>query len=270
MNSNGNKKTKFFFWEQISLSIKYRELIFHNALQEIKTRYIRTTIGPWWSSLSVGIFILSFGIIGSKLWGLEVDVFMPMFCSGYIIWLLISSIISESTTLLSSSANLLHTSKIPIIALIISMILKNIILFFHHLFIFFLVCFFLSHEINLNILMIVPSLIILFIIGIVFTFLWTIVCTRFSDIGQLTNTLLQIVFFLTPIFWPADRLSGIYFKILIDFNPIHQVLNLVRQPLLGNPILVENIKGCFVIFIILLFLSIFFGNKYKKSIIFYL
>ena len=261
---------KSFALEQFIFCLSFRELIFHNATNEIRLRYIKTFFGPFWTILSIGIFVLSFGFIGSRLWGLDVNTFLPTFAAGYIVWICISSIISESTTILSQNESTLKSVNIPIMVFLLSMGIKNIIIFFHHLVFFLIICFFFSQKINLNIILIIPSLAILSIIGILFSFSWSILCTRFNDLAQFTNNLLQIFFFITPVFWPAERLTGTYFKLLIDLNPIYQVLNIIKQPLLGNTIDLNNLYFCIFLIIILFFLSILLGNKYRKKLIFFL
>jgi ABC-type polysaccharide/polyol phosphate export permease len=43
---------------------------------------------------------------------------------------------------------------------------------------------------------------------------------------------MQILFFITPVIWTGDRLSG--FEALLQFNPLYHLLELVRTPLLGS------------------------------------
>jgi len=132
-----------------------------------------------------------------------------------------------------------------------------------------LVCLVLSYPISFKILYIFPSLVIIFVVGTLFSYVWSIICTRFNDMAQLTTNILQILFFLTPVFWPAEKLQGIYFKLLVDFNPVFQILSLIRQPLLGQSLQLSNIIYVFITFFILLILSIFLGNKYRKNILFF-
>lgn len=260
---------KMFFFSQIKKSWKFNELIYFLAFSDIKTRYSKSILGPMWASLSIGIFVVAFGIIGSRLWGLDLNVFMPFFSAGYITWILISNIISESTNLLSNVSNTIKSTDTPFFVFNVSLVLKNLILFFHHLIIFFLVCLVLSFPISIKIFFIFPSLIIIFIIGTLFSYVWSIICTRFNDMAQLTTNLLQILFFLTPVFWPAERLKGIYFKLLVDFNPVFQILSLIRQPLLGKSLELANIIYVLVTFLVLLILSVYLGNRYRKNIIFF-
>lgn len=259
-----------FFLTELKKTFFFIDLIIFLALSDIKVKYSRTIIGPLWLVLSIGIFVIAFGIIGSKLWGLETEQFMPFFASGYVTWILISNIISDSTTVLNNSSHTIKSINTPFFVFIISSVIKNFIIFFHHLIIFFLICFFLSYKINFNLLQIFPSIFLIFLIGVLFSFVWSIICSRFNDVTQLTTNILQIFFFLTPVFWPAERLSGKYFKLLVDLNPVYQVLNLVRSPLLGKSLEIQNFVFIFAIIFILLITSIFIGNKYKKKIIFYI
>ena len=45
--------------------------------REVTGRYRRTVIGPFWTTLSVGIFIFVLGILWSTLWGKDPKEFLP-------------------------------------------------------------------------------------------------------------------------------------------------------------------------------------------------
>jgi ABC-type polysaccharide/polyol phosphate export permease len=59
--------------------------------------------------------------------------------------------------------------------------------------------------------------------------------TRFRDIPQLVSNIVQVAFFLSPIIWRADMLSP-KAKFVADFNPLYHFMEIVRAPLLGEPI----------------------------------
>lgn len=261
---------KIFFFNQIKNSFRYFDLITHIALKEVKIKYIKTFLGPIWNSLSIMIFIISFGFVGSRLWGLDVEVFLPNFAASYIIWICISNIIGESTTILNANANILKSVNTPILVFHLSMVLKNTSIFFHHVLAFFLISLFFSHDFSFSIIFIIFSVFFFFIIAVLFSFSWSILCNVYSDLVPLTNNLLQLLFFITPIFWPAERLTGTYFKLLVDFNPIYQILNLIKQPLMGNLISMSNVLSCLMLIIFLLLIAILVGNIFRKKIIFFI
>jgi ABC-type polysaccharide/polyol phosphate export permease len=62
-----------------------------------------------------------------------------------------------------------------------------------------------------------------------------IASARFRDIPQVVASVMQFAMFVTPVFWPAERLNGARHAVL-DFNPFYHMLEAVRAPLLGAPI----------------------------------
>jgi ABC-type polysaccharide/polyol phosphate export permease len=60
-------------------------------------------------------------------------------------------------------------------------------------------------------------------------------CTRYRDIIQVVTTWLMVLFFITPVMWKPDFLPPSY-RFLVDFNPLAQFLELLRNPLLGLPV----------------------------------
>ena len=60
-----------------------------------------------------------------------------------------------------------------------------------------------------------------------------IVSARFRDIPQIVQSITQAAAIMTPVFWPADRISQKHHAML-DFNPFYHLLEAVRAPLLGR------------------------------------
>src|SRR5579862_3228594 len=53
---------------------------------DIRQRYRRSVLGPFWITLSTGIFILLLGVIYSRLFHMELQHYMPYLSVGYIVW----------------------------------------------------------------------------------------------------------------------------------------------------------------------------------------
>ena len=63
-------------------------------------------------------------------------------------------------------------------------------------------------------------------------YLIAVICTRYRDVAQIVESILQIAFFATPVLWMVDLLKE-EIRWLIDYNPFAVLLSLVRDPLLG-------------------------------------
>lgn len=114
----------------------------------------------------------------------------------------------------------------------------------------------------------------LFLVGINLLWIGLIVataCARFRDVSQVVITFLQVAFFITPIFWPPERLadSPVAYSILVDLNYVYHLVDVIRAPLLGKmPSLLTYqmlILGCCIGF---LAVGIIFG-MFRKRIVYW-
>jgi ABC-type polysaccharide/polyol phosphate export permease len=62
--------------------------------------------------------------------------------------------------------------------------------------------------------------------------LTAILCLRFRDVQQTVASVLQVLVFVTPVFWQVNQLQGKRL-IIVHANPLHYMVDVVRQPLLG-------------------------------------
>ena len=72
---------------------------------DIRQRYRRSVLGPFWITLSMGIFILMLGIIYSRLFHTPIGTYLPFLSVGYIIWGFISSVTNEAALLFTRARN---------------------------------------------------------------------------------------------------------------------------------------------------------------------
>ena len=95
-------------------------------------------------------------------------------------------------------------------------------------------------PVNWTVLLIIPALFLFALNAIWVTIVFGILSTRFRDIGQLLATVVQLVFFMTPIIWTTDNLgqnaqNSSRLK-LVELNPMFHYLEIARGPLLGEPV----------------------------------
>ena len=56
---------------------------------------------------------------------------------------------------------------------------------------------------------------------------------RFRDFPQIITSLIQVVFYVTPILWQPSQLGSKRY-VLVDFNPVYYFIEIVRSPLMGH------------------------------------
>jgi homopolymeric O-antigen transport system permease protein len=203
--------------------------------QEIKRRYRRTVIGPFWTSLSLGIFIFVLGFVWAALWGQDPKTYLPFLCAGMLPWALVQSIINEGCTVFIGGESLIKQLRLPYSVLCCSIVWRNTIVFLHNLVIFVFVVVYAHVSVNSRTLLLVPGLALICLNGVWIATLFGLSCTRYRDIQQVVASLLQVLLFVTPIFFAPEQLGRGLGKRFVDFNVLYHYVDLVRAPLLGRP-----------------------------------
>ena len=85
------------------------------------------------------------------------------------------------------------------------------------------------------------------------------VSARFRDVPQLINSVVQIVFFVTPIMWKPELLRNATY--IAELNPFYHLIEIVRAPLLGSlPSANSYLAVLLITLINLIFVGAFFAR----------
>jgi ABC-type polysaccharide/polyol phosphate export permease len=68
--------------------------------------------------------------------------------------------------------------------------------------------------------------------GVWVSLLLGLICARFRDIPPIVGSVMQLVFFITPIIWHPSLLAGR--QRVVNFNPFHHFVELLRAPMLDT------------------------------------
>jgi ABC-2 type transport system permease protein len=85
-----------------------------------------------------------------------------------------------------------------------------------------------------------PAFAVLALNGMWLTLTMGIISTRYRDIPQVINSVIQLAFYLTPIVWSPDDLFGAghsrsqWAKVLFQLNPLYHFVQIMRAPLTGQ------------------------------------
>jgi ABC-type polysaccharide/polyol phosphate export permease len=212
------------------------ELWVRLAVLEIKRRYRRTVIGPFWSAISLGIFVAAMGTVGAGLWNRDMSFYLPFLASGMLVWLMISSIIIESCMLFTAAEHFIRQTRFDYSVLAYALVWRNFIVFLHNASIYVLIVLLFAPRMLLApaVLFVVPGLLFVMATGVWVALLVGAVCVRYRDVQQFLTSVIQICLFVTPVFWPEDLLQGARRFLFVELNPLYHFINVVRAPLLGK------------------------------------
>jgi ABC-type polysaccharide/polyol phosphate export permease len=203
--------------------------------RDLRQRYVRSVLGQFWVVLSTGVMIGVMSGVWSLLWNEPLNVLMPFIGTGIVIWTYISQVILDCTTIFTVHNDLYRNQRMNFSVSVYSVIYKNTMLFAHSLLIVVALIVIFRIPVNVYDLQIIPGLLITWISMLWAGYLIAMICVRYRDIIQLISSWMFVLFMITPVLWRPDFLSAEY-HFLIDWNPIAQFLELLRNPLLGEPV----------------------------------
>jgi ABC-type polysaccharide/polyol phosphate export permease len=201
---------------------------------DVKRRYRRTALGPFWSSFSLAVFVVAMGLVWANLWNINPKEYLPYLASGMLTWALLTSFIMEGCNVFVSAEGLIKQMRINYTMLLCAMVWRNVIAFAHNLIVYVPLYIYGGLPLSANILLVIPGLFFLCLNGLWIGLVLGILCARYRDIQQVVTSLLQISMFVTPIFWSPAQLKGRQI-VIVDYNMLYHYVEIVRDPMLGQP-----------------------------------
>lgn len=199
---------------------------------EIKQRYRRSVIGPFWLTISYGAMIAGMGPLYGSLLQQDISSYFPYLAVGFVGWFLISNLIADGCNSFIAAEGFIKQVKLPLTVHVLRIVWKNIIIFAHNVVIVVLVLAYYRPQLTWHALLSPLGVLMVALNGIWFGILFGLLCARFRDIPQVVGSVVQVAFFLTPVMWPSKMLGE--YQWAADFNPLFHFLEIIRAPLLGQ------------------------------------
>lgn len=199
---------------------------------DIRQRYRRSILGPFWITLSMGIFILVLGVIYSRLFHMDLTTYLPYLSIGFIVWGFLSAVVNDSCGAFHESGRIIKQIKLPFTTYVFRVVYRNFIVFLHTIVIFIPIALYFRLVPDWNMLLALPGLVLVVINVIWVAALLAIFSTRYRDIQPIVGTVVQLMMFATPIMWMVTSLGNA--RIIAEVNPIYHLIEIVRRPILGS------------------------------------
>jgi ABC-type polysaccharide/polyol phosphate export permease len=215
--------------------LSQRELWGRLGFREVRRRYLRTKIGPFWSTLTFLVYILAISIVGAGLWGTDIKTYLPFLVSGMVVWGFLSVLMNESCLIFTQGALLFSNARMDYSVLAYALVWKNFVLFLHNMAVWFLVVLYNPAILDWATLLAIPGMVMVLANGVWIALLLGLICLRFRDVQQLVLSATTIGMLVTPLFWPPERLPpGLTRLFFVQLNPIYRLIDVVRTPLMGG------------------------------------
>ncbi len=214
---------------------EYRELLYFLTWRDIKVRYKQTVLGAAWAIIqpfsTMVIFSLFFGRLGKiPSDGIPYPIFSYV---ALVPWTFFANGLSQSSTSLVASANLIKKVYFPRLVVPISSVISGAVDFVLAFVVLLGMMFYYGIVPTWNVFLL-PLLFLLALITALGVGLWlTAMNVQFRDVRYAVPFLVQAWMFTTPIAYPSSLLDEPW-RTLYGLNPMAGVVEGFRWALLGT------------------------------------
>jgi lipopolysaccharide transport system permease protein len=254
--------------EELKAGLSSHEQWAYMALQDIRLRYRRSMIGPWWVTISTGVMVMMLGLLWSHIFGTNLENYLPFFAVGFVIWGWMSGQISDAAGGFFQFQGMIKQVKLPLPIFVLRLNVRQCIVLLHNSIIIALVLLFIGKGFTLMSLIAIPNLILIQLNLTLLTIVISIFCTRYQDMTQIVNVGTQIVFFFTPILWQVETLKNRTY--LAEMNPVYHWIEMVRAPLLGHLPTINDYLWTGASLGVLSILAAYYLGRYRSRIAYWL
>lgn len=231
MRTNGSNMLDVL--QEVRDGWRWRELWMTLGWRDVQTRHRRSRIGPFWNTLSMAFFVICIGSLYGGIMSHPMSDYIPHLVTGYMVWVFLNSLVLEGKDAFVGNATAIREIPVPRTVYIYKLLWKNLIILGFNSLVYVAVVIIYGVSPFPNVILILPALMLVFLNGIWVALLLGLINVRHRDLGQMIPNAMRLAFFVTPILWYPDSVTGIR-TIFVDFNPFYYFIELLRAPLLGQ------------------------------------
>lgn len=248
---------------------KYTPLLRELVARDIKVKYRGSLLGLLWSVLSPLLMMMVMTIIFSTIFQSSIPDYPIYYLSGYLIFTLNSEATTDGMYSIIANSALLKKVYLPKYLFPLSKVFTALVNSLFSIVAMFIIMAITGVHFSptLFLMPIVLFYTVLFSAGL--SLLLSAVATRFRDLCYIYSVVIYAWMFFTPIFYPADQLSGFALTVM-NFNPLFHLVNYNRNIVLYG--IVPSLKlnlACLGVGLGMLLLGSLVFKKLQKTFIFY-
>ncbi|MCK5686588.1 ABC transporter permease [bacterium] len=252
--------------------INNKDLILILVKRDFEGRYKNSVLYFVWPFLHPFLLTLTLWFVftcgfknGNSVNGIP---FILWLITGLIPWYFFSESISKGVISIKEYAYIIKNMPFPIEILPVIKTLSSLITHSFFLLVLFLILLF--YHLN-NFIFFIPNLIYFIFCSMILStsinYFTSSIFVIFKDTAEILKILVNFTFWLTPIIWNGNLLTG-KLKMLLYLNPVYYIINGYRDTLLYSKPFWNDLKGIssfWIITLILIYVSSKIFNKLKSG-----
>jgi ABC-type polysaccharide/polyol phosphate export permease len=259
-----------FVLHELRDSIALRTVWFNLAVNDLRSRYRRTRLGPWWLVIGLGITMSTMSVLWSTLFGLPWREFVPYMLTSLVTWNWISGSITGACNIFAGEySGLLKTMPLPPIVHVMRSVMVNFLIHLHNMTIPIAALVITGTIPSASIIFWLPVSTMLVMINAVSVGIYLgIAGARVRDFSNLVGAIMAPMMMLTPVMWKPNMLGP--HSYIVYLNPFYHFITMIRAPFLGESVSMISLVVVLVITAINIGLAFFCYRRYRKVMVYWL
>jgi len=217
----------------------FRNLIGVLVVRELKVRYKRSVFGMLWTMLNPLLLMVVYTVVFTTIMPSQIPDFSIWLLAGLLPWIFVSTALMQGMASVLGNQELIRKVRLPQAVFPLSVVGSNLVNFALSLVPLLLVMLFVGHPLRPALLFLPVSALVLTLFASGITLVFASATVFFRDVRHLTEVLLQVLFYLSPVLYDAAQLNtgsarSAWWRPLflqeLQLNPFSYLLPLIRDP----------------------------------------
>ena len=224
------------------------------AWSDMRHRYVRSLLGPFWMSLQMAIVVAVLGSVIGQMSNADMMSRLPMLALSMTAWTFLNSVVLDATTALQNSASLIRDRALPPVIFLLQCTFRQGLFALHNACVPLILWLLLSpHDLS-HALAALPGLLLFVTCTFALSIVLGALATRYRDLKPIIESTLMLAFLASPVIWSAEMIN--HRSTVMRLNPLTHLFAVWREPLTGGHVDATSIVYVLVALALLLCASV--------------
>lgn len=202
---------------------------------DVRQRHSGSVLGSLWISAGLVLLVACLTLVFAGALGRSVREYAPFVAIGLVLWQFLNASLNEGSLVFVTSAETVRNTGLPLSLHVFRLVWRNLVVLAHHLVLLPILLVLFRIVPGADVGLAVAGLVLLALFAFFAALLLGLLGARFRDVAPVVANLMQLLFFLTPVFWQPAAIGPLAAR-LSAFNPLAALIDIVRAPLLGQAV----------------------------------
>jgi lipopolysaccharide transport system permease protein len=216
--------------------LQYRQLIAMLVVRELKVRYKRSILGVLWTMLNPLLLMVVYAVVFSTIMRTAVPNYAIFLLAGLLPWIFFSTAVMQGLMSVLVNQELVRKVRLPQAVFPLSVVGSNLVNFVLSLLPLAAMMVALGQRFSAALAFLPLAVVLLATFAAGATLLLSSATVFFRDVRHLTEVLLQVLLYLSPVLYDVDQLGEHttwwfrVFRLELSLNPMSYLVPLFRDP----------------------------------------